>query len=354
MARVLVLGGSSYVAQFVLQRLQQDKTLRVVNGDALEEIDAVACTMRSEPFALPEGFSSQSSVQSKRGVCVYWQVDLMALEAQEECVKDFHPTVIINCTAVSSPAVCQKEPEKAQVINEPEDLVRFLEKLPWRIRFVHLSTDFVYEGTQPCDGSYAEEDAVLSSKLSVYGAGKLRFDQFLQNRNSLTSSLQVLILRIANVIGPTAPIFPDRSASKFMQWLHHQLFQPENADEPLKLWSDEFRSYLYVSDLIEIMFRLLAVNAKEQTTLVNVGGAEALSRVEIAQKYLAASMKHNPKAVAGVTREIVPTSRAQIDLGYPSPLNTKLNTAHLAKLLPSFTWTPTATILNEISRSFMA
>ncbi|KAG1693713.1 hypothetical protein DVH05_023114 [Phytophthora capsici] len=354
MARVLVLGGTSYVGQFVLQRLRQDETLQVTNGNTLKEIDAVACTMRSEPFALPEGFSSQSSVKSKRDVRVYWQVDLLSLEALEECIKDFHPTVIFNCTAISSPAACQKDPEKARGINEPEGLVRFLEKLPWRISFVHFSTDFVYEGTQSCGKSYDEDDAVLSPDLSVYGAGKLRFDKFLQKRNSQASSLQMLILRIANVIGPTAPIFPDSSAPKFMQWLHRQLFQSEIAHAPLKLWSDEFRSYLYISDLIEIMFQLLAVNAKEQTTLVNVGGAEALSRVEIAHKYLAASAMHNPEAVAEVTREIVPTSRSQIDLGYPSPLNTKLNTTRLAHLLPSFAWTPTDTIVDEISRSFMA
>ncbi|KAL3660043.1 hypothetical protein V7S43_014965 [Phytophthora oleae] len=376
MARVLVLGGTSYVAQFVLQRLRQDETIRVANGDALDGIEAVACTMRSEPFALPEGFSSHSALKSKRGVRVYWRVDLLALEDLEDCIKDFHPTVIISCTgtswrgmydtsqtlklifviraAISSPAVCQKDPEKARAINEPEGLVTFLEKLPWRIRFVHLSTDFVYEGTQSYGASYDEDDAVLSTDLSVYGAGKLRFDQFLERRNSLTCNLQVLILRIANVIGPVAPIFPGRSVPKFMQWLHCQLFQSENADTPLKLWSDEFRSYLYISDLIEIMLRLLAVNTKAQTTLINVGGAEALSRVEIANKYLAASAKHNPKTAAGVTREIVPTARAKVDLGYPSPLNTKLNTARLANMLPSFAWAPTDRVLDEISQSFIA
>ncbi|OWZ07872.1 Methionine adenosyltransferase regulatory beta subunit-related [Phytophthora megakarya] len=352
MARVLVLGGTSYVAQFVLQRLQ-DETIRVRTGDALEEVDAVACTIRSQVFSsLPAGFvTAGSEVKVSKSVQVYWQVDVVDLEALEKCIRDFHPTVVINCTAISSPAACEKNPEETRTVNEPRGLVSLLEKLPWCLRFVHLSTDFVYEGKQPWGNSYQEDDAVLSSELSVYGAGKLRFDQFLLEHSS--PNLQMLILRIANVVGPAAPLFPDNSAPKFMQWLHHQLFQPETANTPLKLWSDEFRSYLYIVDLITVMFKLLEIRTTEHTTLVNVGGMEALSRIEIARKYLAACSRHNPNAVSTVTREIVPTLRAQVDLGYPSPLDTRLSTARIAELLPTFTWTPTSEILNKISRSFL-
>lgn len=222
-----------------------------------------------------------------------------------------------------------------------------LDELPWPIRFVHLSTDFVYEGTKPQGTSYKEDDAVSSPDLSVYGVGKLRFDHFLQNRPNSTN-LQALILRIANVVGPTAPLFPDRSAPKFMEWLHHQLFQLETAT-PLKLWSDEFRSYLYVFDLVDLLIELLTINLKEHTTLVNVGGIDALSRVELANKYLAVTATHNPTAITAISRHIAPTSRAQVDLGYPSPLNTKLNTLRLANLLPHFIWTPTEKFLHEIS-----
>ncbi|GMF22552.1 unnamed protein product [Phytophthora lilii] len=143
-----------------------------------------------------------------------------------------------------------------------------LEKLAWQVRFVHLSTDFVYEGTQPTGKSYDEDAAVLSSELSVYGASKLRFDQFLLKCGT---NLQVLILRIAHVVGPSAPLFSERSAPKFMQWLHHQLVFSGATNAPLQLWSDEFRSYLYIHDLVTIMLRLLAIEDKAGTTLLNVG-----------------------------------------------------------------------------------
>ncbi|KAL4169238.1 hypothetical protein KRP22_010161 [Phytophthora ramorum] len=355
MARVLVLGGTSYVAQFLLQRLLQSESLRVADGDVLGDISAVACTMRSQPFSpLPNGFvtESDSAAQSTRTVRVYWQVDILDLGALGNCIKEFHPTVVINCTAISSPALCQKDSKKAHAINEPRELVTLLDHLPWRIRFVHLSTDFVYDGRQPWGEGYDEDAAVLSSELSVYGADKLRFDQHLMEQSS--ANLQVLILRIANVVGPAAPLFPDRSAPKFMEWLHHQLFQSGTATVPLKLWRDEFRSYLYIQDFVAILFKMLSAQAETPATLVNVGGVEALSRVELAHKYLGACTRHNSKAVNAVKREIVPTARAQVDLGYPSPLNTKLSTARLAHLLPTFARTSTDQFLDEISHSFLA
>ncbi|KAE9118391.1 hypothetical protein PF006_g18607 [Phytophthora fragariae] len=256
MARVLVLGGTSYVAQFVLQQVLQDDALRVASGGQMEDVSAVACTIRSEPFSpLPAGFVTTWSEPAARVVGVYWQVDISDLEALDNCIQDFHPTVVINCTAISSPAVCQKDPDKACSVNEPRGLVTLLEKLPWRIRFVHFSTDFVYEGTQAW-----------------------------------------------------APVFPDTSAPKFMQWLHCQLFQSETAEEPLKLWSDEFRSYLYIHDLVSVLFKLLAIEDNASATLVNLGGVEALSRVELAHRYLAVCGTHNASAVAAITREIVPTA----------------------------------------------
>ncbi|RLN90140.1 hypothetical protein BBJ28_00005840 [Nothophytophthora sp. Chile5] len=194
----------------------------------------------------------------------------------------------------------------------------------------------------------------MSPSLSEYGAGKLRFDQFLLEKER-SESCRVLVLRIANVVGPSAPLFPDRSAPKFMQWLHHQLFHSDATTDgqqpPLKLWRDEFRSYLYIHDLVAVLVQLLALKPDSGTRLLNVGGEDALSRVELAQKYLAACATRSPEAAATVTREILPTERAHVDLGYPSPLNTRLNTTQLSRLLPAFTWTPTQQFLHEISRA---
>ncbi|KAF4322157.1 hypothetical protein BBO99_00001307 [Phytophthora kernoviae] len=281
MARVLVLGGTSYVAQFLLQRLLQDKTLQVAgdNKNAIEEISAVACTIRCPPFApLPDGFvtaESELAAETKaRIVRVYWEVDIVDLEALRACVTHFRPTIVVNCTAISSAAICQKNPDKTRSINEPRSLVGLLETMPWRIRLVHFSTDFVYDGLQQRGESYEENAAVLSPLLSEYGASKVRFDQYLIEKKT-AANLQVVILRIANVVGPPAPLLPDHSAPKFMQWLHHQLATSDSTGEeqqtPLALWYDEYRSYLYIHDLVIVMFKLLGIKFTTGTSLFNVG-----------------------------------------------------------------------------------
>lgn len=103
MTRVLVLGGSSYVAQFVLQRhltaVQSES-----NGDNNRERFVMACTLRGEPEScpLPTGFVSgtthaTSPLASSSQVHVYWGVDLANMTGVRESIRHFHPDVVMNC-----------------------------------------------------------------------------------------------------------------------------------------------------------------------------------------------------------------------------------------------------------------
>lgn len=136
-----------------------------------------------------------------------------------------------------------------------------------------LEQDFVYDGASPPPLGYKEDDAgVDSSRLTVYGASKLTFDSYLLAKKGRVSGF---ILRIANVLGPQAPLFTESQAPKFMEWLHQQLFRPGSAS--VKLWSDEIRSFIYVRDLAKIVVALLerdgAVVSKSTSRfmLLNIG-----------------------------------------------------------------------------------
>ncbi|KAF1320428.1 Methionine adenosyltransferase regulatory beta subunit-related, partial [Globisporangium splendens] len=297
--RVLLLGGGSYVAQFVIERC-----LKQQQHDDNAHTYVVACTLRSRASALPPRFTSAPSNEdnAEQQVQVYWNVDLMTMVGVRECIQDFCPDVIINCA----------------------------------------------------EQGYKETDAKMppSSRLTAYGAMKLRFDEFLLRQENLDG----FTLRIANVVGPSPPYFPNQP-SKFMQWLHQQLFQEKEDQDPLTLWSDEIRSYIYVRDLVEILFALLhrgrSLDVVRAMTLVNVGGLDALSRVELAQRYCGAwqrlsSSTTKDAAHPAPTRVIAPTRRATVNLGYNPPLDARLNTTLLRDLLPSFSWTSTDTFLDEI------
>ncbi|KAF1792207.1 hypothetical protein GQ600_8031 [Phytophthora cactorum] len=104
---------------------------------------------------------------------------------------------------------------------------------------------------------------------------------------------------------------------------------------------------------------LLSTSVRQQNEECEVlisytkGGVEALSRVELAHKYLAASAKHNPKAVArhqGTLSRRCGPSRVGV------PLTAQHETQNFTSryLLPNFVWSPTDKFLDEISRSFLA
>lgn len=83
------------------------------------------------------------------------------------------------------------------------------------------------------------------------------------------------MLRIANVVGGRAPLFTvcANPAPKFMEWLHAELFSSGAGQPPLKLWSDEYRSFIFIRDLVDIIYALFtrAEALRGQTRILNVG-----------------------------------------------------------------------------------
>lgn len=81
---------------------------------------------------------------------------------------------VIHCAAKARMAECQNNPEKAietNIIgtgNLVSEIITQEKKLQKKIRFVHISTDGVYQGTQ---GYYSEED--VSTPYNRYGWSKL-------------------------------------------------------------------------------------------------------------------------------------------------------------------------------------
>lgn len=128
--------------------------------------------------------------------------------------------------------------------------------------------DFVYEGSNPPLSGYREEDALPSPLQCMYSQTKLAFDHQLLAESS--GALRVIVLRIANVVGGKAPYFKDQPL-KFAEWLHKELTgSPDKATSPVRLWSDEVRSFLFVNDLVRVVWGLVSLDVKTSHVL-NVG-----------------------------------------------------------------------------------
>ncbi|DAZ99222.1 TPA: hypothetical protein N0F65_008089 [Lagenidium giganteum] len=378
--RVLVLGGSSYVAQFVLRGCL-DANAIVASGstDATTQLLTIGCTLRTPAAALSGGDDTRLPSQFhlvQHGqppppldgchdrVWVFPATDVTDQASISACLSCFQPDVVINCVgemeiaecfrdnlthivtaALSSPAACEKQPELARAINHPTALLAALadaSKLRGAaIRLLHFSTDLVYGGAVMPAGGYSEADASMATAppTTVYGQTKLMFDEALMAQHDCCP----LVLRIANVVGPPAPLFRNQ-LPKFIEWLHKQLF--ESNDQPVRLWSDEIRSFVFVQDIVGLVLLLLQRDNECWTAnpIINVGGAESLSRVQVAEQYIAVC---NGRSIRREHAPLAAVQRASVDIGYSPPLDATLNTSRQIGLIGCAT--PTQTWMEEIA-----
>ena len=96
-------------------------------------------------------------------------LDLTQATAVAACLQSVRPTTLINASAYTAVDQAESEPERAHAVNA--DAVGSLASAceAHNIRFVHVSTDFVFDGAS--GRPYRPTDA--TGPLSVYGASKL-------------------------------------------------------------------------------------------------------------------------------------------------------------------------------------
>ena len=89
------------------------------------------------------------------------------------------PDWVINCAALANLEECEKHPDQARILNVnlPRELAGACAKR--NIKFLHLSTDAVFDGTK--DGAYTEDDE--PNPLGAYSQTKLEGERAVQEAN---------------------------------------------------------------------------------------------------------------------------------------------------------------------------
>ena len=97
------------------------------------------------------------------------QADLSRKESIDSVIDSTRPEWLINCAALANLEACEADPVQAKLLNTdlPGELAVACAKR--NIRFVHISTDSVFDGTK--EGVYTEEDE--PSPPGVYSQTKL-------------------------------------------------------------------------------------------------------------------------------------------------------------------------------------
>ncbi|GJZ11020.1 NAD(P)-binding Rossmann-fold superfamily protein [Tanacetum coccineum] len=302
--KMLIIGGTGYLGQHLLQSYSDSLDLSI--AFTYHSFNPPDILLQAVPNAIPfkvdlqtgHGFDSVShtfgqlwnDLEMAKCVAIYdgtaYNVleynDLLGSTAREvnkknwsckigwDCILDL-PDVVVNCAALSIPRACETDPSLAMSVNVPSSLVKWLSSFPEsNTLLIHLSTDQVYEGTS---SYYKEENETLP--VNVYGKSKVAAEEYISSNWPNFAILRSSIIFGPQTISPVPKSLP-------IQWMDSVLAKGQQTD----FFHDEFRCPVYVKDvvnIIQILSNRCISDGKKMQLLLNVGGPDRLSRVQMAE-----------------------------------------------------------------------
>ena len=227
----------------------------------------------------------------------YPAVDFAHPEKLRSLVESVKPQVIYNAVAYTAVDHAEQEPEKVRLINAVSPGVLAETARDLSAVLVHISTDYVFDGTR--SSLYSEDD--VPHPLNIYGQTKLEGELAVQQAGD------------AYLIFRTAWVYSDRRdsfVSKVLQWSRKQ--------SVMKVVDDQVSNPTWARMLAEVTAQLLAQGGSDLTAwvrarrgLYHLAGDGCASRYEWAQEIL----QCDPQASEQVVREVLPVKS---DL-FPTP-----------------------------------
>ncbi|MBN1518379.1 SDR family oxidoreductase [Candidatus Sumerlaeota bacterium] len=189
--------------------------------------------------------------------CETHAVDLTDNDAAQALLEALKPQIIIHCAARTASCTNEKERDATWEANvtSTENLLLAAPEA----RFIYLSTDLVFDGF---DAPYVEDDA--PNPRGWYGETK-----FAGERQTRVYSRNFAIIRTALIYGEKPP---QASRDCFLGWMHQGC-----QEDGLTLFTDEYRTPVYVGDLCELILRMAE---GDFCGTLHAGGAERISRYE--------------------------------------------------------------------------
>ncbi|MFN3315294.1 MAG: SDR family oxidoreductase [Raineya sp.] len=173
----------------------------------------------------------------------------------------YKPSVLIHTAAMTQVDDCEKEQEACllQNVQAVEYLIDACSKN--RTFFVHLSTDFIFDGNA---GPYDEE--ATANPISFYGNSKWEAEKRLQ-----ASSIDWAIARTVLVYG----VVEDMSRSNIILWVKKSLEEGKT----IKVVDDQWRTPTLAEDLAMGVYLIAKKKAKG---IFNISGKDLLTPYQMA------------------------------------------------------------------------
>jgi dTDP-4-dehydrorhamnose reductase len=193
----------------------------------------------------------------------YVTLDITDVDTMTSLLGNELPDVVIHTAAMTQVDDCEFKRDECVSLNITA--VANLAKLSTQLGFhlVHVSTDFIFDGTKPM---YREEDE--PNPLSYYGWSKLEGEKcVIELANSYS------ILRTVLVYGKVA----DMSRTNIVLWAHGTLKNQKSAN----VVTDQFRTPTLAEDLAMGCF--LAAS-KQAQGIFNIAGKDYMSVIELVER----------------------------------------------------------------------
>ncbi len=206
----------------------------------------------------------------------YLSLDITDAKQIENLIKNFNPTHIINTAAITNVDFCEDNQALCQKVNVDAVKLLFDACKLNNIHFIHLSTDFVFDGK---NGPYKETDK--PNPLSVYAKSKYNSEQILLNDDYKNWT----ILRTIIVYGEGENL----SRSNIVLWAKLAL----EKNQILTIVDDQFRAPTWADDLAWACIKVALLNAKG---VYHISGPNTMSIYQMV-KQIAEFYGYNPSLI---------------------------------------------------------
>ena len=280
--KIMILGANGFTGRPILKRLSSKHQV-------------LACSLH--PDILPEeGYD-------------FHILDMQNVDATDALLNNFRPDVIINASAMSVVDYCEQHPEEAYALNVTA--VKHLAEysLSNSCRLIHLSTDFVFDGT--ATEAYTETDT--TNPINYYGKTKQWSEEVIEQ-----ACTNYAIARIEVVYGKP---FNGQHGNI----VHLVKTRLENG-QCIRVVSDQFRSPTWVEDIARAIESLLS---DKYQGIYHICGGETMSVADIAYRVA--------KHFGLDTSLIQPVTTDEMNEATPRPLFSPMNTE---KALKEFGYQP--------------
>ena len=211
------------------------------------------------------------------------------------CLKN-KPEAIVNCAAYTAVDKAEEEKTQAFAVNEKgaANLAMAL-----NIPFIHISTDFVYDGQKP--GLYKEEHPV--NPIGVYGKSKLAGEQAVLKANP-----QSMIIRTSWVY------------SSYGKNFVKTILRVAREKGHLRVVADQTVSPTYAFDLAQAIVKILPSVHKGYGQIFNYSNSGTISWFDFAKAIV---------EIGGVPCSIEPIETHEYPTPAARPANSALNTSKI-------------------------